>query len=213
MNELPKTGPDWPAFYTALGEMMHEFASMESALGISISLYLESLVRYPLESPPNLKAVVRRVAALKAVAAGGRVATLRDTLNRLLRVSGANEIQNAIEPLFQQLGEIHFFRDRLAHHPAGANDTDNPGQFYVSNIYSVRENEKQETIYFDPSSLTAMANDLRELRRRLLAAVLAIPDERPPQPWSYKPSQLVRRGPKSPPTDQAPILPPQSSGA
>ena len=77
---------------------------------------------------------------LDALTGGMRVALLRDTIKRLLRVTKVREpIVTEVNSIFEQLGEIHFFRDRMAHHGSSeAPKSVGEGWFSIWNFITVK---------------------------------------------------------------------------
>lgn len=77
----------------------------------------------------------------KAVLGGMRMAALKDTVKRLLRVFRASEAEiAAINQVFAQLGDIQFLRDRLAHH--WTRPTEEDGSWRNDDFVNVRELSK-----------------------------------------------------------------------
>jgi len=133
---------------------------------------------------------------LLAVLGGQRMATLKDTIKRLLRATKANKKRVAYaDSIFKQLGEIQFFRDRLAHHITVR--TDKPDTWENMNFAAVREVSKIEDIRFTLATLAAASSDLHTIRRccgdlfnhYLRKGSESVPDE---PAWGYKPSMLIR---------------------
>jgi hypothetical protein len=212
--------PDWDQYYSALGRFMHEFGVTED----EINRVIQDFVIFD-----QLRLPVEKQLVAYAVLGSQRIATARDTLKRLLRVANAgDEVRVEIDRVLSQLGEIQFFRDRIAH--AGAfPDISAAGRFVMTNQAAARETDQIEWISFTPQMLLDMAADLERMPY-LIQMGLASPEERnrhagmaetaedrlavldpPSRPWRYKPAQLVRTGPKYEPTPPRRDRPPRSS--
>jgi hypothetical protein len=188
-----------------MGRLVHAFAVAEDDINRIIH---DFAILGRLALPVEKQAIVH------AILGGMRIAVARDTLKRLLRVTGAaDSVCAEINRVLGQLGEIQFFRDRIAHNGAFP-DFENAGRFYTTNQIAARETEQVEWISFTPAILLDMAHDL-ELIPYLIDMALASPGERdrhaalaktpedrqaildpPSRPWRYRPSQLVKTGPR-----------------
>jgi hypothetical protein len=125
---------------------------------------------------------------------------LKDTIKRLLRVTNAEaERKSFVDRLFSHLGELQFFRDRLAHFLTVMSDYD-PECWVNMNFTGIREREKMEDIHFNLFALHAATSDLRTIRV-LVGPIfnyrLEGEDETLPEipEWMFKPSMLVRDQP------------------
>jgi len=218
-------------YYSALGRLMHAFARAEDNLNLTVAnivgkhVFPESQyeVRIPdswsrtsmLAAQKAASLSIQRSVVLKAVLGGQRLAPLRDTLKRVLKVIDADERMTAeTNRILAHLGEIQFMRDKFAHNAAHADMTNKDGWFYTSNKQTVRADDDWEIIYFKPSMLVDMAFDLEripdllhkalelESHARLMldpeyAALMEHPETREwLGPWRYKPSALRREGQK-----------------
>lgn len=104
------TPEDWGAYYSALGEFLHEFSRMEN----SMNAYLAQVLADSIEIDS-----LRASLILRAAVGGQRLAPLRDTLKRLLRVTRAPAGTLAyVEVILKHVGDIHYLRDRLMHNGA-----------------------------------------------------------------------------------------------
>ena len=143
----------------------------------------------------------KRRDVLLTVLGGQRMAPLKDTIKRLMRATRANKKRIAyLDAVFKQLGEIQYFRDRIAHHITVL--TDDPDVFTNMNFAAIREMEKMEDITFNISTLAAASDDLRVIRlccEGLFSHYLGKgPSAVPAEPtWQYKPSMLIRDRPIS----------------
>ena len=139
----------------------------------------------------------KRKEVLLAVLGGQRMSPAKDTIRRLLRATKANAKRTGfVDKLFAQLGEIQFFRDRLAHNLTTLTEGE-PHLFINMNFAGIRELEKFEDIVFDVDALEAATLDLYAMRalvgqffnhymRDGSSAVPSLP------PWHFKPSMLIR---------------------
>lgn len=197
----------WTSYYDALGRFMHEFAALENGLNTSLLVYLTKRLKV-MDTQGNRDVLV-------AMLGGMRVTALRDTVKRLLRVTDAeDEVVKEIDSLFEQLGEIRYIRDRLAHNGALPDKRDKEGWFYTSNNITIRDPGDADAVYFKPEHLLDMASDLSRLNRRfdavftfpgsleaLRAQYAGIKDgdqhfqnylKELYAPWLYSPSKLKR---------------------
>jgi hypothetical protein len=146
------------------------------------------------------------VEVLDSVTGSMRVAGLRDHITRILRVANYDDAyQNEFAYAFSQLGEIHFVRDRIAHHGVSSFSAT---EFYTTNEATVREGNQEEMLIFTIDMLLDMAYDLNSLENyfhELDGAFLRMTGETPEwdqwiltrrPTWRYKPSSLRREGPK-----------------
>jgi hypothetical protein len=133
------------------------------------------------------------------------IAGLRDNLKRVLRVANLSKsMREEFDYAFNQLGEIHFIRDRIVHHGAHAHSA---SEFYTSNDQTTHESTQEEILIFTTEMILDMAYDLRSIDdyfNILESNMFLTPDipewkryvtdQRPT--WRYKPSSLKRDGPK-----------------
>lgn len=173
-------------FFRLLGELHHSYTALEHELTCSVYVAVTRLVE--------------RDDAVVAMLGGQRMSPLKDTIKRLLRVTGAAVDRKAfVESLFSHLGEIQFFRDRLTHFLTVMSDY-NPECWVNMNFTGIKEREKMEDIHFNLFALHAAACDLRALRL-LVGAIfnyrIAGADETLPTipEWQFGPSMLVRDRP------------------
>jgi hypothetical protein len=194
-------------YYTAFGRFVHMFARTERRL----NELLGSMVAKKI-APRNYKADE----IIHALTGSMRMSVARDNLKRFLRMTNAPEdVWVNVDAAFQQLGEIAFFRDRVAHYGV---DFHADGQDWQSVTYRGREPDESETIFFTAAMLDNMAFDLDQIAERIEAAIdrpkRAKKNSRVEQaPWRYKPSQLRRTGPKHDPTLRSRERLPRSSRA
>jgi hypothetical protein len=150
-----------------------------------------------------------------------RVAAARDNLKRFLRITGAStSVIAEVDGIFDQWGEINYFRDCIAHHATGHPDKD--GSLWVQVL--AREATGNEVLHFTPEILDNMAYDMWRIGQRLDCALEAPTEnelaENPALrvhmnvvrgPWRYKPSQLKRTGPRHDSSLRRRAPPPRSS--
>lgn len=195
---------NWDRYYRSFGKFMHEFACMENELNQEIS----SFVIYRC-----LKLSVGSQLVVHSILGGSRLAASRDTLKRILRVINApKEMRDEISRIFAHLADIHYMRDRLAHNGAQQSYS-KAGWFETTNQITVREVDQMDWIRFSPEMLLDMADDLKRMtfmislaldpegRKRVTALAKkskpwARSLRRAAAPWRYKPSRLVKTGPK-----------------
>src|SRR3954454_6243176 len=142
-------------YYGVLGRFIHYFSNAERAVNQAIEDILQDVfsptfVRglYP---EPN----AARDRVLRAITGSLRLASARDTLKRLLRVLQAPQnVTDEIDAVLNQLGEIHYLRDRIAHDGVGWR-RDKQDWFTTSNYYGSREHDRVETISFKIEALFA----------------------------------------------------------
>jgi hypothetical protein len=188
-------------YYAALGRLMHFFGAAEEALAALI----KDFVFHELDVD---RQGTQADDVIKALTGGMRVSMLRDTIKRLMRVTGTPDaVVTEVNSTFEQLGEIHFFRDRVAHH--GTSEL-RDGRFVTSTDITAKEIENAEWLGFTPELLIDMAYDVHRIPDYLDDLLTGLrpfyndPDQlqrhiaelRPT--WRYKPSALVREGLKSP---------------
>ena len=170
-------------FFRLLGELHYSYTALEHELTCAV---YAAVTRFG-----------ERDDAIIAIMGGQRMSPLKDTIKRLLRVTGADANRKAfVDRLFRHLGEIQFFRDRLTHFLTVISDY-NPECWVNMNFTGIREREKMEDIHFNLFALHASARDLRVMRLlvggifnyRIEGADNKLPDF--PE-WQFEPSMLVR---------------------
>jgi hypothetical protein len=198
-------------YYNTLGRFIHQFGRTEDLLNKVVHRLLVQQLN------------ARHPAALQTtqgVLGGMRVKMLSDTINRTLSVSGAAFALRAdAKGVLDHLGEIHYFRDRLAHNAAYPGEGGKEGWFYTNNNITIRENEKADVIWFKLEALNNITADLARvpdmLERILFPEQTRIIDEQLSDdpnhaervaalrsPWRYTLSQITRVRPRSRPTPQ-----------
>ncbi|QEH81142.1 hypothetical protein EIK56_24885 [Sphingomonas sp. C8-2] len=173
-------------FFRLLGELHHSYTALEHELTCSV---YAAVTRFE-----------KRDDAVIAMLGGQRMSPLKDTIKRLLRVTGADEDRKKfVDQLFSHMGDIQFFRDRLTHFLTVMSDY-NPECWVNMNFTGIKEREKMEDIHFNLFALHAAACDLRALRL-LVSPVFNYriegADETLPTipAWQFEPSMLVRDRP------------------
>jgi len=173
-------------FFRLLGELHHSYTALEHELTCSVFAGVTRLEK--------------RDDAVVAMLGGQRMSPLKDTIKRLLRVTGADvDRTKYVDRLFNQLGELQFFRDRLTHFLTVMSDY-NPECWVNMNFTGIREREKMEDIHFNLFALHAATCDLRVMRLlvgpifsyRIKGADEALPEI---PAWQFEPSMLVRNRP------------------
>lgn len=173
-------------FFRLLGEMHHSYTALEHELTCAVFAAVTRLEK--------------RDEAVIAMLGGQRMSPLKDTIKRLLRVTGADAPRlEYVDRLFNHLGELQFFRDRLTHFLTVISDY-NPECWVNMNFTGIREREKMEDIHFNLFALYAATCDLRALRflvgpifnYRIEGADQELPEI---PTWHFKPSMLVRDRP------------------
>jgi len=144
-------------FFTALGHLHYAFTSLEVQMASVVNQYItvgyDSSVHWPMQDK------------VSAILGGLRMETAKDTINRLLRVSEApQEVQDFVKRIFQQIGEIQYFRNRLAHYHTGR-WLRKPGQFVNTDMEVAREKTKTVTFSFSYDALEAARHDLHLISR------------------------------------------------
>jgi hypothetical protein len=167
-------------------------------------------------------------AIIGAVMGGQRLAPLKDTLNRLLRVTAAADaVTKNVTDILAHVGEIQFLRDRLAHNGAFPDLENGRWWFGTTNVSTVRERKDSEMLFFTHEMLLAASHDLedawelidRQIRPQFWAEVddqmrredPAYAGRTFPPTWRYKPSELRRERPRSQPKRKSRQPPPRSS--
>ena len=83
---------------------------------------------------------------------------------RMLRVGDADPTMIAeVKRIFDQVGEIQYMRDRIAHNAAYPNFTDKEGWFSTTNHYTAHEGDKISLVMFKPTMLLNMVRDLEAI--------------------------------------------------
>jgi hypothetical protein len=192
MSESPSL-PDlvFSLYCASSGRFFHAYTAMEHELNLAIFAAVTRMTKRQ-----------KRKEVLLAVLGGQRMSPAKDTIKRLLRATKANPKRlRFVDCLFAQLGELQFFRDRLAHNLTVLTEEE-PHLFMNMNFAGIRELEKFEDIVFDVDALDAATHDLHTMRllvatffnhyvRDGSAAVPRLPT------WRYKPSMLTRDRPLS----------------
>lgn len=195
---------DWDDYYAALGRFMHQFSAMENGLNGYLAQFL-ALAIVPSDSP-------KAFLIIRAAVGGQRMAPLRDSMKRILRITRASpQMRDKIDAILDHVGNLQFVRDRLAHNGAILVDRRGKVRVETSNSFTVREFEQLETLYFPIQMLLDMTADLAVIHAAIHATIT--PHVRPTldlsglaeledalrhvSAWRYKPSQLERVRPKS----------------
>jgi hypothetical protein len=195
----------WPDYYAALGRFVQMFGIVESRLHVVLKSILFDLTA--IDAKPYDWEL------LDAIMGSMRLAGLRDNLKRLLRVAHFHDAMRAeFDFAFNQLGEIHFIRDRIVHHGVHAHSET---EFYTSNDQTTNETSQEEMLIFNVEHLLDMAYDLKSIDDYFSVLednIFLTPDnpewhryivDRRPT-WRYKPSSLKRDGPKHWPSPPKP---------
>jgi hypothetical protein len=187
----------WDQYYSALGRFVQMFGIVESRLHVVLkSIFFDLTAR---------ESETYEWELLDSVIGSMRIAGLRDNLKRVLRVANLSKsLREEFDYAFNQLGEIHFIRDRIVHHGAHAHSA---SEFYTSNDQTTHESTQEEILIFTTEMILDMAYDLRSIDdyfNILESNMFLTPDipewkryvtdQRPT--WRYKPSSLKRDGPK-----------------
>lgn len=190
-------------FTTLVGELHLSYTALEHELSCAVYAVV---TRFS----------IRRKDVLLAVLGGQRMGMLKETIKRLTRATKASPKRIAyVDGIFLQLGEIQFFRDRIAHYLTVISDY-NPECWVNMNFTGVREREKMEDLHFNLFALKAAALDLQAMRPLvggLFNHYLKGGSTRIPQlpAWQYKSSMLIRHRPISRGNQKRRKHPPQSS--
>lgn len=177
-------------FYTALGHLHHSFTNIEDLLSCVILNDVQRIAH-----PDNLVDSL----ILRTVLPTGRIKPLMDTINRLMRIKSTdNERVAFIKSCFEQIGQIQFLRNRLAHYTT-YKSSENQRKSWVNIDYATaKETDKLKVILFDTDTLSKAANDLVQISKRI-SGVFSVPDfDVRPEPWTYKSSLLEHRRSDSP---------------
>ncbi|MCX9147154.1 hypothetical protein [Erythrobacter sp. WG] len=176
-------------FFRLLGELHHSYTALEHELTCAVYVAVTRLEK--------------RDDAVVAMLGGQRMSPLKDTIKRLLRVTGAEtERKQYVDTLFSHLGELQFFRDRLTHFLTVMSEY-NPECWVNMNFTGIREREKMEDLHFNLYALHAATCDLR-IMRMLVGPIFSYRLEGAAEPlpsipgWMFEPSMLVRDGPAKP---------------
>jgi len=195
-------------YYFSLGQLMHQFTTVESALNAVVTNFL---TRHLLKHMTGL-------ALLKAAYGGMRAKAAGETIKRINRAARPQAVgtpkeallpfelaQVEIEAALKQLSSIQELRDRLAHHYVTP-DMTNKGGWFSSSNYLTREPERADTLFFTPAMLRAAAADLQRVPDHVDAALNApystdasrilqsLAKQRSDQPWHYSEQSLRRDG-------------------
>jgi len=174
-------------FFLALGHLQYAYTSLE----VNLTCQVRSLVLVPPYDDPDHRFLYERVSAILG---GMRMAVLKDTIKRLLRVTEApTELTDYVNVIFAQLSEIQYLRNRLTHYNTGRWFS-RRGHFTNTDIEVARETPKAVTIKFTYDALDAARHDLHAIAYYMEQA---IPNEDhgmilDDPAWQYKPSMLVR---------------------
>jgi hypothetical protein len=107
-------------------------------------------------------------------------------------------VKEYVAAVFAQLGEIQFFRDRLAHHLTSRNVEDPSGATFLNlDIFGVREQARAVTLTFGLTAIEAATADVNRIPFLLSDICQGVTGEAPMPPielptWQYKPSMLGR---------------------
>ncbi|MDB5799182.1 MAG: hypothetical protein JWL63_121 [Rhodocyclales bacterium] len=173
----------WNEYFMALGKFFHAYARVENDLHVVLSNLLEEAVfpsKYYRQPPSGEERVkflqdplartkiqreaslsLQRRAAVRAVLGSMRLKPMKDSFNRLLSVTNADDAVTAeLDRIFAHLGDIQSIRDRLAHNGATPDMRNKENWFYTSDHLTQNLQEKSSTIYFKANTLLDMARDL-----------------------------------------------------
>jgi hypothetical protein len=186
-------------YYTSFGKFMHMFSQMEEAINDTLAI----LVEISTGTESQLASEI-----IHSLTGSMRISVARDNFKRVLRILDApDSVKADTDFVFDQIGQINFFRDRVAHYRVHF-QPDDQKWFYTS--YPARVSDQEETIAFTTEILENMARDLHDIPDRLDVALdpimsddyrswFRISDEERASfraPWLFRPSQLVKSGPK-----------------
>lgn len=139
---------------------------------------------------------------INAVVGSMRMAAAKDTIKRILRVQCSPAPRRQIvDKAFSHLGEIEWFRNRIAYNATLLRGTDAKYMLINFDYASAKEAEKSEFVGFMPIVLRAASIDLHAIKAVIDDLMSMhhgiIPDGSIELPsWHYKPSMLVRHRPK-----------------
>jgi hypothetical protein len=204
------TPKEFEEYISALGLFMHMYGRAESDLTVSILNYVRARLT---PTNPGDHFIIQ------ALVGPQRFGPARDSIKRLMRISGATAEQHAeVKRVLDHLGDIQFLRDRIAHGSATPDLSKQGSWWGTSTLTSARELGSGEILYFTPQMLRAAAEDLKHipdllfeaLSPEMVEAARKYTANEPPNrerdalvaarraPWRYKPSQLRRVRPKFP---------------
>ena len=154
---------------------------------------------------------------INAIVGSMRMAAAKDTIKRILRVQSAPPSRRAlVDKVFAHLGELDWFRNRLAYNATLLRGTDERHMLIHFDYASAKEAEKSQSIGFGPIVLRAASIDMHAIKAMTDDLMSmhhgTIPDGEVALPaWQYKPSVLVRHRPKSGDNQKQPKREPRPS--
>jgi hypothetical protein len=179
---------------------MHQFGQTESTLSYHLGEFVGSQLD-PKDEHPDL---------LRALLGSNRLPEIRIKMKLALEIAvlkskdgkpfGAQDVID-LDHLFAHLEEIHFLRDRIAHYAVHPHYDKGECLFRSYNIYSVRDRDKAEEIFFRIEDIEAAIPDMKAICARVPRVLF--PERRPLTPsasgtredygpWRYRPSSLKK---------------------
>lgn len=208
MAEIDTSGAnrdeEYISFCLLLGRFFHSYTALEHEFSNAIIATVTRLTKHRI-----------RMRIALAVLGGQRMSPLKETIKRLLRATDASKKRrDYVDAMLHQVGEIQFFRDRLAHY--FTTFSPKPDTWVNLNHTGIREMDKLEDITFHISALDAAAEDMMKIRQSVgcwfshydRSGSARTPDV---PTWRYKPSMLIRDRRKSSGSPKARKRPPRSS--
>jgi hypothetical protein len=178
-----------------IGTLIFAFAHLETVMTSALKV---TLTRHIGHEGYNYG---KAFASAHAIIGGNRYSASRDMWNRLLKALRAKPSQVAYyKAVFGQLGEISFFRDRLAHQYTFQARHHYDGLWINSDFASMRNADGETPILFPAKVVLHAAEDVIRLRDAfdgcfdycVVNSDRRIPYGVEPPTFRYKPSMLVR---------------------
>lgn len=192
--EPPSTGGDptqYPKLCLAAGNLFITFAALENAMNSRLKLHLAYLINPAGEDPFAMSIGL-------AIYGSMRFKTARDTMKRIMVVEKAPKaIQDAVQAIFNQIGEIEKLRDLLAHQALSPYGEPPNQVLSLMTLFTSRDAGAAKRYEVNETVVSLAANDLMTAINRTWckgdrkAALFTEPTFDPsPIPWQYKPSML-----------------------
>jgi hypothetical protein len=189
---------EWPAFDAAFGRFIRSFGRTETILALGLEMFVSRIFDRTELTVDIVRALVgsRRTPEL----AKATDLCLKAAAHAKVALPGGSrgvyndERVQMVATAYAHLAEIRFLRDRTAHFSIGVDKDQHGATFSTSTRWTVNDIDKAERIVFCVKHLEAAADDLLEITKRVEASLFWSDNQisqRQPEPWRYKPSELV----------------------
>jgi hypothetical protein len=161
----------WQNYYHGLGYLMHSYSQVEATLNMTINGFVKAYFREPLtnnitsnEMQAYAMRSKKRDELLQAIVGTQRPAQAKETLKRILRVTGAEtHVSERVDGILSHFSAIGAFRDLLAHNAPEHDKTNKSQIFIIRNTFTVNERKREVVFPFPAELLVRAAFDLAHM--------------------------------------------------